>query len=157
MWFFQMLKHIIISESNKFRYETAKHLTLAFFYGASSMYSNKNKIDNLGKDRHDNLTDEFLNLVKKNYKQQRAMQFYADKLCISPKYLSSIIKSKTGVAANEWIDRHVILEAKALLKSTNMTISQISDYLEFPSQSFYGKYFKRVTGISPREYQKHKI
>ncbi|MDR0368520.1 MAG: helix-turn-helix domain-containing protein, partial [Bacteroidales bacterium] len=51
------------------------------------------------------------------------------------------------------IDNYVVLEAKALLKSTNMTVQQISDELNFPSQSFFGKYFHRVVGVSPKEYR----
>jgi AraC-like DNA-binding protein len=64
-----------------------------------------------------------------------------------------VIKDTTGKSANEWIDDHVILEAKALLKSTNMTVLQVGDELNFPCQSFFGKYFKRIVGISPREYK----
>jgi AraC-like DNA-binding protein len=64
-----------------------------------------------------------------------------------------MVKSATGKFAIEWIDDYVMLEAKALLKSTNMTIQQISDELNFPSQSFFGKYFKRREGVSPKEYR----
>ena len=99
------------------------------------------------------LVEKFLHLAQSYYKEQRGLEFYADKLCITPKHLSKIIKETTGKPANDWIDEHVALEAKALLKSTNMTISQISDELNFPSQSFFGKYFKRVTGMSPSEYK----
>jgi AraC-like DNA-binding protein len=74
-------------------------------------------------------------------------------LSLTPKYLSQIIKASTGKSANEWIDEYVMLEAKALLKSTTMTIQQISDELNFPSQSFFGKYFKRCEGVSPKEYR----
>ncbi|NLN95135.1 MAG: AraC family transcriptional regulator [Bacteroidales bacterium] len=68
--------------------------------------------------------------------------------------MSQLIKQNTGKSVNEWIEDYVMLEAKALLKSTNMTIQQISDEMNFPSQSFFGKYFKRVKGISPREFKK---
>ncbi|KAA6344491.1 Arabinose operon regulatory protein [termite gut metagenome] len=71
------------------------------------------------------------------------MEFYANKLCITPKHLSKVIKESSDRSAIEWIDSYVMLEAKALLKSTNMTIQQISDELNFPSQTFFGKYFKR--------------
>jgi AraC-type DNA-binding domain-containing proteins len=64
-----------------------------------------------------------------------------------------VIKEAGGKSAGEWIDERVILEVKALLKSTNMTIQQISDELNFPTQSSFGKYFKRLTGISPKEYR----
>jgi AraC-like DNA-binding protein len=65
-----------------------------------------------------------------------------------------VIKEASGTTANDWIDRYVVLEAKALLKSTGMTIQQISEELNFSSQSFFGKYFKRRTGMSPSEYKK---
>ena len=63
-------------------------------------------------------------------------------------------KPYRSLSAKEWIDDYVVLEAKALLKSTNMTIQQISYELNFPSQSFFGKYFKRSVGLSPLEYRK---
>lgn len=95
----------------------------------------------------------FLSLAKEHYKEQRGVKFYADKLCITPKYLSFLIKERSGKSCNEWIDDYVVLEAKALLKSTNMTIQQIADELNFPSQSFFGKYFKRIVELSPKEYR----
>lgn len=151
--FYEMLKYAVCNTDNEYRLETAKHLTLAFFYGSSSMFANRNMNISSNKDRQDFLVDRFIELVKSTYKTQRSMTYYADKLCITPKYLSTVIKLKTGTTGNDWIDKYVILEAKALLKSTNMTISQISDELGFPSQSFFGKYFKRIEGISPREYK----
>jgi AraC-like DNA-binding protein len=63
------------------------------------------------------------------------------------------MKENSGLSASDWIENHVILEAKALLKSGNMTIQEISYELNFPSQSFFGKYFKRIVGISPSEYK----
>jgi len=67
--------------------------------------------------------------------------------------MSRTLRETSGKSANDLIYEHVTLEAKALLKSTSMTIQQISDELNFPSQSFFGKYFKRVTGMSPKEYK----
>ena len=71
-----------------------------------------------------------------------------------PGYLSTVVRTCTGRIASEWIERHVAQEAKALLKSTNMTVQQISNELNFPSQSFFGKFFKRLTGLSPKEYRR---
>ncbi|WP_298650554.1 helix-turn-helix domain-containing protein [uncultured Proteiniphilum sp.] len=92
--------------------------------------------------------------MRAHFKQHRGLDFYASKLCLTPKYMSTIIKQTSGKTAGDWIDDYILLEAKALLKSTNMTIQQISDELNFPSQSFFGKYFKRLTGVSPKEYRK---
>jgi AraC-like DNA-binding protein len=78
----------------------------------------------------------------------------SDKLCVTAKHLSKVVRQTSGKSANDLIDEYVALEAKALLKSTNMTVEQIADELNFPSQSFFGKYFKRVTGSSPSEYRR---
>ena len=149
--YFEMLKRVIKVKDHPYRIEVARHLTLAFFYGARVYF---HKIDNTQKrTHHETIFEKFLNLVQTNFKGHRSLDFYSDKLCVSSKHLSSVIKSVSGKSANVWIDEHVSLEAKALLKSTNMTIEQISDELNFPSQSFFGKYFKRVTGMSPRDYK----
>ena len=99
------------------------------------------------------LMDNFSKEVQLSYKKERKVLYYADRLHLSAGYLSTIIKRVSGKTAAEWIDDYVTLEAKALLKSTNLTIQQISDELNFPSQSFFGKYFKRITGLSPKEYR----
>lgn len=99
------------------------------------------------------MSDQFLILAQQNFKQQRFLDFYARKLEVTPKHLSRTLKSQTGYTAVEWIERFVILEAKVLLKSSNLNIQQISDELNFPSQSFFGKYFKKLTGMSPKEFR----
>jgi AraC-like DNA-binding protein len=101
-----------------------------------------------------NISRTFLQLVKDNFRQERQLKFYSDALCITPRYLSRVVRECTGSSASDWIERYVVLEARALLKSTNMTIQQISDYLNFPSQTFFGKYFKRRAGLSPKEYRR---
>jgi len=85
----------------------------------------------------------------------RSVEFYADKLSLTPKYLTTVVRETSGKTAHDWIIEYVILSAKALLKSTNITIQEISDRLNFPSQSFFGKYFKQQTGMSPVEYRKN--
>ena len=80
--------------------------------------------------------------------------FYAERLNITAGYLSTLTSSVSGRTASEWIDSFVILEAKIMLTSTNMTIQQISYELHFPSQTFFGKYFKDKVGCSPTQYQR---
>jgi AraC-like DNA-binding protein len=137
------------------RREMVKHLTLAFYYALT--YQSHIFSDYTQQSKQSILLDKFMNLVQANFREQREIKFYADRLCLTPKYLSKIIKDKSGVSANDWIDNCIILEAKALLKSTNMSIQQISDELHFPSQSFFGKYFKRLVGVPPRDYRGNKI
>jgi AraC-like DNA-binding protein len=105
------------------------------------------------KSRQESILEQFLECVQKNYKEQRSLGFYADKLCLTTKHLSDVIKKTSGQSANDWINEHVLLESKALLKSTTMTVQQISYELNFPSQSFFSKYFKQYVGISPKGYR----
>lgn len=95
-----------------------------------------------------------MDAIQKHYKTERSVNFYANKLFLTAKYLSKVVQENSGKTATNWIDDYVILEAKALLNSSKLTIQQISDELNFPSQSFFGKYFKRKVGMSPKEYRK---
>ena len=96
---------------------------------------------------------QFTELLGEHYKHERSVGFYARQLCITPKYLSTLIKRISGKSVSEWIDNYVIIEAKTLLKYSHMSIQEIAYYLNFPNQSFFGSYFKRNTGMSPSQYK----
>lgn len=96
----------------------------------------------------------FRHLVSQNYMSERKLDFYASELNVSRKYLSTIIKKYSGKSAGKWIDEVVILEAKVCLQDPTATVLQISDKLNFPDQSTFGKFFKSSTGLSPLEYRK---
>ena len=96
---------------------------------------------------------QFTELLGEHYKHERSVGFYARQLCITPKYLTTLIKRISGKSVSEWIDSYVILEAKTLLKYSNMSVQEIAYYLNFPNQSFFGSYFKRNTGMSPSQYK----
>jgi AraC-like DNA-binding protein len=100
------------------------------------------------------LFEQFMALVAKYHDRYRNVGFYADKLCLTPKYLSKLIKTATGRSAPEWIDAYVILEAKNLLKYSDNTIKEIVYKLNFPNQSVFYKFFKARTGMTPSEYRK---
>lgn len=103
--------------------------------------------------RHDYVR-EFVRLVHRHYVHERSVSFYADKLFISPKYLSLLVKEATGRSAAKWIDDFVLMEAKNMLRFSGKNIQQVAYSLNFPTQSSFGKYFKHLTGMSPTEYQK---
>lgn len=96
---------------------------------------------------------QFTHLLGEHYREERSVGFYARLLCITPKYLTTLIKRISGQSVSEWIDNYVILEAKTLLKYSTMSIQEIAYYLNFPNQSFFGSYFKRNTGMSPSQYK----
>lgn len=97
--------------------------------------------------------DKFMRLVMEYHTKHRNVGFYADQLCLTPKYLSKLIKNATGRSAPEWIDSYVILEAKNLLKYSGATIKEIVFRLNFPNQSVFYKFFKAHTGMTPTEYR----
>ena len=151
--YFFLLQRTVRGKENPNLRLTLKHLTLGFFYGTGYRFYAVQ--DESKKTKKDILVEKFLAIVKKNYREQRMIEFYSEKLFLTPKHLSRIIKERSGKSSGEWIEDHVMLEAMALLKSTDKTIQQISDELNFASQSFFGKYFKRRAGISPKEYRKN--
>ena len=99
---------------------------------------------------------QFTELLGEHYKHERSVGFYARQLCITPKYLTTLIKRISGKSVSEWIDNYVILEAKTLLKYSNLSVQEIAYYLNFPNQSFFGSYFKRNAGMSPSQYKAKK-
>ena len=99
---------------------------------------------------------QFTHLLGEHFREERSVGFYARQLCITPKYLTTLIKRISGKSVSEWIDNYVILEAKTLLKYSNMSVQEIAYYLNFPNQSFFGSYFKRNTGMSPSQYKAKK-
>ena len=96
---------------------------------------------------------QFTHLLGEHFREERSVGFYARQLCITPKYLTTLIKRISGKSVSEWIDNYVILEAKTLLKYSNMSVQEIAYYLNFSNQSFFGSYFKRNTGMSPSQYK----
>lgn len=107
--------------------------------------------------RQDMTFRRFLSLLATDITISREVQYYADKLCITPKYLTIITRQISGQSAANWITHSVILNAKALLSTTQLTVQQISVRLNFPNPSFFGQYFLRHTGMTPKEFRRSKL
>lgn len=150
--FCEMVKRLSQFPDHPFLMETAVNLTRAFFFGAGYFFHQRPEV--VTHSRGEQLVDGFLKLVQMHCRQERQLDFYAQELCISSKYLAAIVKTVTGKTAGDWIEDYVMLEAKAMLTNTDMTISQISDHLHFPDTSTFGKYFRRHTGLSPKDFKK---
>ena len=148
-----LLKKKMNYDKPEYRYNVIIHLINAMFYEVNMIFVGDKWADKKYKNRSEELFERFMVEVRKYYKQERKVSFYADKLCLTPKYLSSAIKDATGKLAGDWIDDCVILEAKTLIKNSGMTIQQIAEELNFANQSFFGKYFKHHTGMSPLTYK----
>lgn len=150
--FIRAIRHILDENAeNPYKSKIVQHVLMAIFYSSENL--SRTEVEK-PRTNADILSKEFLALVKEHFREERQLKFYADKMCITPRYLSRVVKECTQFSAADWIERFVVLEARALLKSTNMTVQQISDELNFPSQTFFGKYFKRRVGLSPKEYRR---
>ena len=110
-----------------------------------------------GTTRQADLFQRFVALVHEHCTEQREVAFYADRLCISTRYLSTIIRSVAHSTAKEFIDRSVVLEIKMLLGSTELSVQEIAYRLHFPDQSYLGGFFKKHTGVSPTEFRNAKM
>lgn len=148
--FFRTLTTIVNDKGNKYQYKAVLYSIVSFFYTVI-IKCQENKRATTTTRGH--ITDNFLKLIQENFKKERFLEFYADKLQITTKHLSRTIKAETGYTAGEWLERLIVLEAKVLLRSSNMNIQQIAEELNFPSQSFFGKYFKNKVGMSPKHFR----
>ncbi|WP_284463882.1 AraC family transcriptional regulator [Chryseobacterium sp.] len=130
-----------------------RHLVMVLISMISEVYSNLPDNKSLVKNRTHEIIDDFYLLISKYASQQRSVAFYAKKLHLTPQYLSTFLKQKTGKSVLQWIDYITILHAKTLLKSSNLSIKEISNELHFEETSIFCRYFKRIVGVSPKTYR----
>ncbi|MCD8289221.1 MAG: helix-turn-helix domain-containing protein [Prevotella sp.] len=99
--------------------------------------------------------ERFIALVNTHCREHRALGFYADKMCITQRYLGTVVKNESGITAKEWLDRAVATAAKVLLRHTDRQITEIADTLRFSNTAFFCKFFRRMTGQSPQSYRRN--
>lgn len=130
------------------------HLFQAFLYELSSMYQRYQSNNKIQYTRKEDVCMRFVKLLADMFREERSVLFYAERLHVTPRYLSQTVKEITGKSAGELIDEMVIIEAKVLLNNVSLTIAQVAESLYFSDQFFFSKFFKRHTGISPSEFRK---
>ena len=155
---FSLIKDGLSNSDDLFRKEKLLNLVAVFYIEILNAYAQSNPIAKKlcksdGLNRKNKICKDFFVLVKQHSREERQLKFYADKLCVSPKHLSLLIKKATGLPANKWITDAVIYDAKRLLQDSGNSVKEIAYLLNFSNQSFFGKYFKREVGISPSDYQ----
>jgi len=151
MKYYVMAVKSVSGERHPNTLQIVHHLTAAMFYLLIRDLNPASEVNIKSKPHI--LVDTFLSNLQKYHKQERSVGFYARLANVSSKHLSQTLRKYTNHTAGEWIDSFVIQEAKAMLKSTDKTIQQIAYELHFPNQSFFGKYFKRLEGVSPKVYR----
>lgn len=150
---FDLMKETL-HEQNFHEQELIRSYIFLLIHELNSFLQNKEPSENHHLDKLPAIVVNFKNLLKKEYINEHTVHFYADKLNITPKHLSEILKKHTGKTAGEWINESVILEAKVLLQNQIYSVAQISEFLNFSDQSVFGKFFKSNAGITPLEYKK---
>ena len=155
--YFNLTRKILSSRQDNKREITGSLLT-SFIYVALSLWTRRLASappeESASSARVNQVFERFLALVTEYHNEQRGVAFYADKLCLTPKYLSKLVKMSSGRSAPDWIDSYVILEAKNLLKYSDKPVKEIVYLLHFPNQSVFYKFFKAHTGQTPTEYRK---
>lgn len=146
-----------IENDDYFRTDITKRLLAAYLYKLGSiLYRHRPELQAEAAKplkREEILFKEFIRLVSEHHRKERRVDFYAEQLFLSPKHFSTVIKKVSGKTAGQWIDDYVVLEAKTLLKYSAMSIQEVAYYMNFPNPSFFGKYFRQHTGMSPSEYK----
>lgn len=156
--FLQWLHNRATSPSNLYRRESVIHLLHIFYLELYNAYvfSCREKMKVVDSHKKE-LAHRFVRLIMLHYKEQREVSFYANKLCITPKYLTTIVKEVSGKSAKDWITDYIMQEIKGLLKHSTLTIQEITVRTHFSNQSALGRFFRQHTGISPQQYRKESL
>lgn len=129
--------------------EVVKCMIASMMWYVDGLYSEK-KVPQLSVSREQRLFADFIRLANEYAVKEHKLEFYADRLFLSARYLSSLIYKTSGKSVKGWLDEIIISRAKTALLYTDKTVSEISDDLCFPNASFFCKYFRRLTGVSPQ-------
>ncbi len=152
--YFSFLANRVGEKENRYHKHLTFHLLSSLFYDIFNIVFAHHEQVTVTKNKQESIFEQFLTLVHDHFLQERSVSFYARQMNLTAKYISQTIKAISGKTAGEWIDLYVILEARVLLRSTSLSVQEVSDRLHFTNQSIFGKYFKLHTGYTPKEYRK---
>lgn len=152
---YNILRRRLHQKPGRFLREAVISLTRAFYFEVCNLLDERVQPNqHITQNRSYAIFDQFIRLVSQNFKTERSVEWYSSEMCLTPKHLSEVMKAVSGKTAGQWITTLVMIEIKTLLQNSELTIKQIALEMNFPTQSFLGKYFKNAEGISPSEYRK---
>lgn len=150
--FFTLIWDILQEPS--FREKAIGNLIKALLHQVESSYQTRQENKESKNTHQEEIFQRFIGLVNEHCKTERRVDYYANKLCLTPRYLNTVIRQISGQTVMDWIDQAIVLEAKVMLKHSNALIFEISDKLNFPNPSFFCKFFKKKVGMTPKTYQR---
>ena len=133
--------------------QTVSSLVAAMMHHYDGVYRQHIDLLKASQSRKQTIFDRFISLVNQHATHEHQISFYADKMCLTERYLGTVIRQTSGNTAKEWIDRAIITRIKVELKHSDKSVAQISEETNFPNPSFFSKYFKQLTGQTPLEYR----
>ena len=133
--------------------QTVSSLVAAMMHHYDGAYRQHIDLMKVSQSREQTIFDRFIYLVNQHATHEHQISFYADRMCLTERYLSTVVRQTSGVTAKEWIDRALITRIKVELMHSDKAVARIADDLNFPNPSFFSKYFKRLVGITPGEYR----
>lgn len=150
-----LMRKRVAEVSHRYRLEVVRHLILTMIFDMRNAFERVVRLPETEdkQSRAERIFVQYIQLVERYFREQRQVQWYAARMELSPKYLCETISSVSRRSPNEWIDKFVVTEIKNLLRHTNKRISEIAAEMNFPTQSFFGKYFKDNAGVSPSDYR----
>ncbi|HPX79823.1 MAG TPA: helix-turn-helix domain-containing protein [Bacteroidales bacterium] len=155
--YLQLIRSVYILPEESYKREIIRGLISSVVYLFVHVWKRESVMarkDAMPKDRTARHFAQFMTLLHKHHCQQHYVSFYANEMNMTPKYLSSIIKKHSDKSAAQWIDEYLILEAKSFLKYSDKSMKEIVNDLNFSDSSFFSKYFKKHTGMTPTEYKR---
>ena len=147
------LKNLVNDSEHPFKEDMIHHAFNLFLLELAAVARKYRGAGELGMTRKEDILFNFLKQLAANFREERSVQFYADALFMTPKHLTKTVKELTAKTCGEYIDEMVIAEAKILLGDLSYSVGQVADALHFSDQFFFSKFFKRRTGLSPKEYK----
>ena len=151
--YFHVIQKRLGDKGNFFRRDLIRSLLLAMLYDVGNFIYRFKESDR-PQTRAESFFTRFIKMVEEHCKHERRVGWYALQLGITPKYLSEAVKSVSKRTPNQWIDNYVLMEIRVMLKNSTKSVKEISNEMNFPNQSFMGRFFKEHMGMTPREYRR---
>ena len=151
--YYDLIRPRLADTHLRYREELLSALLTALLYELSNIISRFADFRPQPYSAGSNVFRNFLSLLSSSYPKSRSVAYYADKLCLTPKYLSTVCKEVSGETASELINRYVVKDIDFLLKQRGRSVKEICNELEFPNLSFFGRYVKKHLGLSPKQYR----
>lgn len=152
--YFRVIKDKVDDQFHHFRRDVVRSLIATMIYDLNNALYRIQQTKERKITRGEAIFTQFIQLVEQNYKTERRVGWYGEQMCITAKYLSETVKQVSRRTPNDWIDNYVMVELRVQLKNTSKSIKEIASDMNFPNQSFLGKFFKDHAGMSPMAYRK---